>query len=145
MLLDGCERGAFMKEGASEASLWWAINLSRREQEEDRWRTYLTPTLWKGSRLDTSLESTLDRSASGMSATGHRDVFWSWVAKARVRVLGRGSSWTCGRQRTLSTRKENRGVWIGVLMSKISGGKRKGFEIESSMAGILLHAVFSEK
>ena len=97
----------------------------RETAQEDKGRTYLTPALWKGSRLDTSLESTLDRSASGMSATGERDVFWSWAAKARVRVLGRGSSWTCGRPRTLSTRK-NRGVRIGVLMPKTSGRKKKG-------------------
>lgn len=107
------ERWTFTKERASEHHWWWVMN-SEQERARGRSRTYLTPALWKGSRLDTSLGSTLERSASGMSAVGQRDVFSSWEAKARVSVLGRGFSWTCGRQRTLSTRK-NRGIWIEVF------------------------------
>lgn len=96
-------------------SMWTQLVVSDEPWASGRWKTYLTPVLWKGSRLDTSLGSTLERSASGMSAVGRRDVFTIWEAKARVSVLGRGLSWTCGRLRALSTRKENRGMWIGVL------------------------------
>lgn len=117
MLPACCEKRSVHKRRSIWSHEIWA------EQEEVWWRTYLTPALWKGSRQDTSLESTPERSASGTSVTGWRDVFSSWAAKARVTVLGRGSSWTCGRWRAFSTRKSKRGVWS--VNAQDSWGKKK--------------------
>lgn len=138
MLLDVHERWVFLKE-----SIWTQFVWVMKPRWEEDPRTYLTPALWKGSRLDTSLGSTPERSASGMGSVRQGDVFSSCDANARVSVLGRGSSWTCGRQPTLWTRKD-RGVWLG---GKCPGELRtaKGLEIQSSVTGILLCATFSKR
>lgn len=103
---------------------------------------YLTPSLWKGMRLDTSLASTPERSTSGTSALALRDVFSSWDANARVTVLGRGSSWTCRRSRDFATGKRKRRCVNQNAHVQKTCKKTNGVSTQNSAKGILLHAIF---
>lgn len=117
----------------------------KRERSRGRPGIYLTPSLWKGMRLDTSLASTPERSASGISALALRDVFSSWDANARVTVLGRGSSLTCWRSRDLATGKIKQGYVSQNAHKSERPGKRERASAHRTQQETFCYMLFSQE